>query len=81
MKTVDLSKTKRSLREVLALAKSEAVLIHSSSGEDFVLEHADEFDQEVAALGSSARFRAFLKERSKETATLGLAEIRKKYGV
>lgn len=43
MKTIDLSKGQHSLSEVLALAKSEAVLIHSVSGEDFVLEHADDF--------------------------------------
>ena len=33
MKIVDLSKGKHSLAELLALAKSESVLIHSTSGE------------------------------------------------
>ena len=46
MKTVDLSKGRHSLSEVLTLAKSGAVLIHSVSGDDFVLEHADDFDRE-----------------------------------
>ncbi|MCX7014940.1 MAG: hypothetical protein NTW86_20710 [Candidatus Sumerlaeota bacterium] len=81
MKTVDLSKKQRSLGEVLALAKSEAVLIHSPFGEDFILEHADEFDREVAALGGSAKFRSFLEDRAKEAPTIGIDEIRKKRGV
>src|SRR3989338_9000407 len=56
MRTVDLSKEERSLKELLALTKSETLLIRSPSREDFLLEQADEFDREVAALGSSDKF-------------------------
>jgi hypothetical protein len=80
MKTIDLRKGKHSLGEVLALAKSEAVLIHSVSGEDFVLEPADDFDREVAALGASTKFASFLGARSKETDDVPIEEIRKKRG-
>ena len=78
MKTIDLSKGRHSLSEVLKLAKAEAVLLHSSSGEDFLIEHADEFDREVAALGRSAKFSAFLEARSKETGGLPLREVGRK---
>lgn len=81
MKTIDLSKGQHSLSEVLALAESEAVLIHSVSGEDFVLEHADDFDREVAALGSSAKLTSFLGDRSKEIGDIPIEEIRKKRGM
>jgi len=81
MKTVDLSSGEHSLSEVLKLAKSEAVLIRSSLGEDFLLEHADEFDKEVALLAASRRFTSFLEERSKESGDLSLKEVRKKYGL
>ena len=81
MKTVDLSKGNHSLAEVLTLAKSEAVLIHSVSGEDFVLEHADDFDREIAALGSSAKFSSFLEARSKETGGIPIEDLRKKRGL
>jgi hypothetical protein len=80
MKTVDLSSGEHSLIEVLKLAKSEAVLIRSSSGEDFLLEHADEFDREVASLGASEKFTSFLEGRSKESGDLSLKEVRRKYG-
>ncbi len=60
------------MRDVLTLAKSEAILIHSPSGEDFVLGLADEFDREVAALGASERFMSFLDARSKESGGIPL---------
>ena len=75
MKTIDLSKGRHSLSEVLKIAKRQAVLLRSSSGEDFLIEHADEFDREVAALGRSARFSAFLEARAKETGDLPLREV------
>jgi hypothetical protein len=81
MKRIDLTKEHYSLSEVLTFAKSEAVLIHSPSGEEFVLESADEFDREVAALGASEKFAAFLDARSKETGGIPLRKVRQKRGV
>lgn len=78
MKKIDLTKEHHSLSEVLTFAKSEAVLIHSSSGEDFVLESADEFDREVAALAASEEFTSFLEARSKETGGIPLRRVRQK---
>jgi hypothetical protein len=81
MKTVDLREGDHSLSEVLSLVKSEAVLIHSASGEDFLLEQADEFDREVAALGRSEKFMSFLDARAKETGDIPLETVRKKRGL
>ena len=78
---MDLSKEQHSLSEVLTLARSETVLIHSDSGEDFLPEHADEFDREVAALGSSDRFLSFLEGRSKQEGDIPLDELRKTRGM
>jgi hypothetical protein len=68
------------LSEVLTFAESETVLIHSPSGADFVLESADEFDREVAALGASEKFASFLDARSKETGSIPLRKVRQKKG-
>ena len=68
----------RTLAELLALAKRERILIHSATGDDFLLEPADAFDREVAILGQSDRFMSFLRDRSKEGGGSSLAEIRKK---
>jgi len=81
MKTIDLRKGRHSLKEVLVLAKSEAVLIHSPSGEDFLLENADEFDREVAALGGSEKFMSFLKTRSTEKGDIPLSTVSEKRGM
>jgi len=78
MKRIDLKKESHSLSEVLAFAKSETVLIHSASGEVFVLEPADEFDREVAALGASQTFMSFLDARAKETGDISLRRVRQK---
>ncbi len=81
MKTIDLREGQHSLGEVLALAKSEAVLIHSTSGDDFLVEQADDFDREVAALGSSDKFMSFLEARAKETGDVPIEEIRRAHGL
>jgi PHD/YefM family antitoxin component YafN of YafNO toxin-antitoxin module len=81
MKRIDLTKEQHSLTEVLTFAKSEAVLIHSPSGEDFVLASADEFDREVVALGASEKFASFLDARSKESGDIPLRNVRQKRGV
>jgi hypothetical protein len=78
MKTVDLRSEQRSLSEVLALAKSEAVLIRSPGGEEFLVEPAGEFDREIASLGSSERFLSFLDARSKETGDMPIRDVREK---
>lgn len=80
MKTIDLSKGKHTVAELLTLAKSDTVLIHSPSGDDFLLEQADEFDREVAALGRSDKFMSFLEQRSKETGDLPIGKVREKRG-
>jgi hypothetical protein len=81
MKTVDLREGQHSLSEVLSLAKSESVLIHSASGEDFLLEQADEFDREVATLGASEKFMSFLEARAKETGDIPIEEVRRTRGI
>jgi len=81
MKTIDLSRGRHSLSKVLAAAKTETVLLHLSSGEEYLLEHADEFDREVAALGRSEKFTSFLEARAKETGRIPLREVRRRRGL
>lgn len=81
MKTIDLGKGRHSLTKVLAAAKTEAVLLHLPSGEEFLVEAADEFDREVGALGHSDKFMSFLEARAKEKGDIPLREVRRKHGV
>lgn len=78
MKTIDLTKGRHSLSEVLTLAKAETVLLRTASGEDFLLEQADEFDREAAELGESERFSTFLAARSGEVGDIPIADVRRR---
>lgn len=81
MKTIDLAKESHTLGEVLAFAKSEAILIHAVSGDDFVIEPADEFDREAAVLSASEKFLSSLDARSKEDGDIPIDKIRRKRGM
>ena len=81
MKTIDLKERKPSVDELLAWAKSEVVIIRGRDGGHFVLEEADEFEQEVAALGGSEHFMKFLKKRSKEKERTPIGEVARRLGI
>ncbi len=77
MKTVDLTRKRITLGELLDLAAVDTVRILTTGGRAFILEPADDFDKEVKLLGKGKKFRRFLNERSKEAATTSLDEYRR----
>ena len=81
MKTVNLAEEDRSISEIIELAKLEPVLVHTSDGRDFVLEEADEFEREVAALGASPKFMSFLERRSREGKEIPACDVAKRLGI
>jgi hypothetical protein len=81
MKTIDLSREKHTLDELLTLAKTDTVLIHTVDGNEFFIEEADEFEREVATLGSSDKFMSFLGERSREERDISIEDAAKKRGI
>lgn len=62
------------VEELLRLAQAEEVIIRDREGQEFVLESADDFAREVARLGQSERFTAFLAERAQEPGSTTLEE-------
>ena len=81
MITIDLRKKKHSIDELLAIARSEPLVIYDKDGKNYILEETDEFEKEVKELGSSENFMKFLNERSKEKETIPLSSITKKLGI
>lgn len=75
MKTIDLRRQEVSLDELLRSIGGDVVRIISKDGEEFVLEAADAFKREAGELGRSAKFKAFLAERSAEPGRISLADI------
>lgn len=77
MKTIKVNKKAPSVDELLAMARRESVLLVSEDGASFVLEEADDFDREVAQLGSSEKFMKFLEKRSKEKGVMSIEQFAK----
>jgi len=75
MKRVDLTRDRRTLDDLLDLARSEAVFIQTADGHHFVLEEVDNFEREVATLGGSEKFMSFLEERSREEGSVSVRDI------
>jgi len=78
MRTIDLKEHELNIKDLLKLASLESLAIITEDGQTFILEEADVFEKEVAMLGKSKKFMKFLKERSKEEATLSIDELEKK---
>lgn len=78
MITVDLRVQHLTIDELFEAAASEAVRVIAKDGTIYILEAADEFEREVAQLGQSERFMAFLAERAQETGGISLEEAMKR---
>ena len=52
MKTVNLSKESPSINELLIMARNKSLLLVADDGTTYLLEEADNFDQEAAQLGN-----------------------------
>ena len=81
MKKVNLTDGDRAITEILEMAKSEPVLVHAVDGTDFLIEEADEFEREVAALGESDRFMSFLQRRSQGETEIPASDVAKRLGI
>ncbi len=77
MKTLDLTRKRITLGELLDLAAVDTVRILTTDGRAFILEPADDFNKEVKLLAKSKKFRRFLSQRSKEAATTSLEDYKR----
>ena len=78
MRILDLRQQHVTVAELLRVARTESVRIVDEAGEEFILEVADAFEREVAELGQSEPFMAFLAERSKEPGGTSLEDLERK---
>jgi hypothetical protein len=78
METIDLKQQKPKVKDLLQLAKLEALFILSEDDHQYIVEQADEFEQEVKLLGENQKFMSFLSKRSAEQAFTSIDELEKK---
>lgn len=81
MRIIELESGQFTLDEVMILAKSEAIVLRKPDGGMFALAPVDDFDFEVELLKKNTEFMSFLKELSKEKATISLKSLRAELGL
>jgi hypothetical protein len=79
MITLDLRKQDITFEELFRVADSDSVLIVTRDGQEYILESANEFEQEVARLGQSENFMNFLAERRKDSRRIPLEEVERRF--
>jgi hypothetical protein len=76
MKAIDLSSSSPTLTEVLQLASEDNVILRTPDGRQYVLAEIDDFAEEVEAVLENKALMQLLDERSKETTTFTLSQVR-----
>jgi hypothetical protein len=78
MKAIDLSTNSPALPEILHLASEENVILTTADGRQFVVAEIDDFAEEVRLTRQNEALMRLLDDRSKETTTLSLKEVRER---
>jgi Holliday junction resolvase-like predicted endonuclease len=76
MKVIDLSRKVPALPRLLKLAGKEDLILKTSDGHEFLLAQVEDRDEEIDAIARNKKLVEFLRRRSREKATLSLAEVR-----
>jgi hypothetical protein len=77
MTVIELAQTHPTLEEVFGLAKDGVVLLRRPDGSAFALAALDDFEVEVELLRNSPDFLSFLRQLSREDASIPLEDLRK----
>jgi len=65
MKTVTISPRSRSIRELLAQASHDNLILHAPDGREFILAEIDDFNREIELTRQSKALMKLLAARSK----------------
>ena len=76
MKKIDLATSSPTLPQVLQLAGEEDLLLETLEGRQFVLAEIDDFAKEIATVVKNKALMKLLAERSKETTSIPLSQVR-----
>jgi hypothetical protein len=77
MTVIDLIEKHSTLEEVIGLAKDRVVVLRQPNGSAFAVSQLGDFEIEVELLKNDPDFLTFLRQLSREDATISLGEIRK----
>ena len=73
---IDLAENHPTLEEVMGLAKDEVVVLRQPDGSVFAISQLSDFEVEVELLRNNPDFLSFLRQASREDATISLEDLR-----
>jgi hypothetical protein len=76
MTVIDLAENHPTLEEVMGLAKDEVVVLRQPDGSVFAISQLSDFEVEVELLRNNPDFLSFLRQASREDATISLEDLR-----
>ena len=77
MTVIDLTGSHPSLDEVMGLAKDGVVVLRQPDGSTFAVSQLDDFEVEVELLRNNPDFLSFLRQLSREDASISMEDLRK----
>jgi hypothetical protein len=77
MTVIELAETHPTLDEVIGLAKDGVVVLRKPDGSAFALAQLEDFEVEVELLRNNPDFLSFLRQLSREDASISLEDLRK----
>jgi len=81
MRTIDLAVRTANLQELLRLATEDNVTVRTPEGREFILVELDSFEHELARTRQNQELMELLDQRSAETKTYTLEQVREKLGL
>jgi hypothetical protein len=81
MTVINLAETHPTLDEVMGFAKDGVVVLRKPDGTAFALAQLDDFEVEVEMLRNNPDFLSFLRQLSREDASIPIEDLRKELAV
>jgi hypothetical protein len=78
MKTINLPQASDDVARLFDEARQDDVVVKLADGSEFMVIAIDEFDQEIAKSRNNPRLMALLEARASQTATIPLAEVKRR---
>jgi hypothetical protein len=81
MTVIELSESHPTLDEVIGLARGGVVVLRKPDGSAFALAPLEDFEVEVELLRNNPDFLGFLRQLSREDASISLEDLRQELAV
>ncbi len=81
MKTVTVSRRRKTLIALLERARQGGMILRSPDGSEFILAEIDDFNREIELTRGNRELMKFLDKRAAQNETLSLAQVEDRLGL